>query len=163
ARGTAMGDFRLLPAGDTALVVEFGERIDRQLSARVLALARRLDALALAGVVETVPTFRSLMVHYEPLTIPAAVLTARIRALLADLTVTEAPGRSWRLPVCYDTPFALDLDVVAERTQLQRQDVIDLHSGSIYHVYMLGFLPGQAYMGDLPPELELPRRPTPRL
>src|SRR5437773_12112353 len=101
-----MADFRLLPAADTALVVEFGERIDRQLSARVLALARRLDALALDGVVETVPTFRSLMIYYEPLAVSAAMLYARIRAILADLTVTETPGRKWRLPACYDTQFA---------------------------------------------------------
>src|SRR5262249_41642740 len=90
-------------------------------------------------------------------------LNARISALLADLTVTESPGRSWRLPVCYDPRFAPDLDAVAERAHSSKQDVVERHCGSIYHVYMLGFLPGQAYMGDLPRELELPRRPTPRL
>ena len=87
-----MPDYKILPAGDTAVVVEFGDHIDRRLSARVLALARRLDESGLAGLVETVPTFRSLMVHYEPLVLPAAALTARIGELVQGLQVSEDAG-----------------------------------------------------------------------
>jgi KipI family sensor histidine kinase inhibitor len=158
-----MPDYRLLPAGDTALVVEFGDRIDRRLSARVLALARRLNELALDGVIETVPTFRSLLVHYDPLVLPAATLTGRIGALLQDLRTNEDVGRIWRLPACYDARLAPDLDDVAARTGLSPAQVIERHSAATYHVYMLGFLPGQAYMGDVPGELALPRRESPRL
>src|SRR5207247_1540669 len=86
---TSMLDYRLLPAGDTALIVEFGDCIDRRISARVLALARGLDRAALAGVVETVPTFRSLMVHYDPLVLPTAVLAARIDDLIQSLPASE--------------------------------------------------------------------------
>ena len=158
-----MSEYRLLPAGDTAIVVEFGDRIDRQLSARVLALARRLEGLELNGVIESVPTFRSLMVHYDPLALPATILSERIRMLIDGLQVTENAGRHWRLPACYDRQLAPDLDDVSARAGLSRDDVVELHSGVTYHVYMLGFLPGQAYMGDVPRELALPRRATPRL
>jgi inhibitor of KinA len=157
-----MPRFKVLQAGDTALVVEFGEYIDRQISTRVLALARRLNEVLLDGVIETVPTFRSLMVHYDPLVLPAASLTARIAELMEGLQITEQASRLWCLPACYDARFAPDLCDVAARTGLSQAQVIERHSAVTYHAYMLGFLPGQAYMGDLPVELELRRRDTPR-
>jgi inhibitor of KinA len=157
-----MGEYRVLTAGDTALVIEFGDRVDRGLSRRVLALARRLDAVRPRGVIETVPTFRSLMVHYDPLVIAASDLIAQIDELVADLRMAEYDVRQWRLPVCYDAAFAPDLDAVAARAGLTPADVIERHAAVTYHVYMLGFLPGLAYMGDLPGELALPRRDTPR-
>jgi inhibitor of KinA len=155
-------DYKVLPAGDTALVVEFGDTIDRRLSGLVLALARRLNEVRLDGVVETVPTFRSLMVHYDPLVLPAASLIAHIGELMQNLQVTEDAGRLWRLPTCYDARVAPDLDEVAARTGLTPAQVIERHSAVTYHVYMLGFLPGLAYLGDLPDELALPRREIPR-
>ena len=147
-----MPDYRVLNAGDTAIVVEFGESIDRRLSTWVLALARRLDEARLDGIVETVPTFRSLLVHYDPLILSTASLAARIAELMQGLQVTEQGGRLWRLPACYDPCVGLDLDDVAARTGLSPAQVIERHSAVTYHVYMLGFLPGQAYMGDVPPE-----------
>jgi KipI family sensor histidine kinase inhibitor len=159
---TAMAGYRLLPAGDTALVVEFGDRIDRELSGLVLALARRLDDARLDGLVECVPTFRSLMVHYEPLVLAYAVLAAHIATLMQGLQATGMRGRQWRLPVCYDPALAPDLAEVAERTGLSPAQVIERHSSVVYRVYMLGFLPGQPYLGDLPAELTLPRRQSPR-
>ncbi len=157
-----MLEYRVLPAGDTALVVEFGDRIDRVLSTAVLSLAHALDAQGIAGVVETVPTFRSLMVHYEPLLLSAATLTARIDELMRTLDTREAVGRVWHLPVCYDRRFAIDLDDVARRTALTTRQVVERHSGPLYHVYMLGFLPGQAYMGEVAAELALDRLESPR-
>jgi inhibitor of KinA len=158
-----MPNYRVLNAGDTALVVEFGESIDRQLSTWVLALARRLNEARLEGIVETVPTFRSLLVHYDPLILPTAALAAHIADLMQGLNVTEEAGRVWRLPACYDARLGLDLDDLAARTGLTAVQVIERHSAVTYHVYMLGFLPGQAYMGDVPAELTLARRETPRL
>jgi len=156
-------EYRLLPAGDTALTVEFGDRIDRQLSSLVLALARCLTEAKIAGVVECVPTFRSLTVYYDPLLLPCSALSARIAKLVQGLRATEAAGRHWRLPVCYDESVAPDLGDVAARTNLTPAQVIERHSAPIYHVYMLGFLPGQPYMGDVANELALPRRPSPRM
>jgi inhibitor of KinA len=157
-----MFEYKVLTAGDTALVIEFGDRVDRRLSSFVLALARRLGEIRLDGVVETVPTFRSLMVHYDPLVVPAASLIARIVELMGGLRITELAGREWRLPVCYDPALAPDLDDAAAHTGLTLAQVIERHASVTYHVYMLGFLPGFAYMGDLPAELVLARRETPR-
>ena len=162
-----MPEYKILPAGDTALIVEFGEGIDRRLSRLVLALDQRLNEAKIQGkidgVVETVPTFRSLMVYYDPLVLPSASLTSCIDELVKGLRLTEQAGRVWRLPVCYDERLAPDLAEVATRTNLSPAQVIERHSAVTYHVYMLGFLPGQAYMGDVPAELNLPRRETPRL
>jgi KipI family sensor histidine kinase inhibitor len=154
---------RFLASGDTALVVEFGEAIDRAVSALVLALARRLEAAAVTGVVEVVPTFRSLMVHYEPLVLPHGDLQRRLAAMLEGLAPEERPGRQWRIPACYDGDCGPDLPEVAERTGLTVAQVVERHSATPFHVYMMGFLPGFPYLGDLPPELELPRRESPRI
>lgn len=157
-----MPEYKVLPAGDTALVVELGDGIDRRVNAWVLALARRLGETRIDGIVETVPTFRSLLVHFDPMVLPAAALAARIDEMMQGLQTTEQAGRKWHLPVCYDRRLAPDLDEVAARTGLSPAQVIERHSGVAYHVYMLGFLPGQAYMGDVPPELAMPRRDVPR-
>ena len=153
---------RILACGDTALAVDFGETIDRGLSALVLALAARIERAAIPGVVEVVATFRSLMVHYDPLVIPHEKLKARLAPLLAGLEAAKDAGQLWRIPVCYDADMAPDLAEVAERTGLTRPQVVERHSAVTYHVYMLGFLPGFPYMGDLPKELALPRRENPR-
>jgi KipI family sensor histidine kinase inhibitor len=145
-----------------AVTVEFGDRIDRALNDRVLALASRLDAARIDGVIETVPTFRSLTIHYDPLAIPFAALSARVAKLMQGLRSAETAARRWKLPVCYDESLAPDLSDVAARTGLSPVQVIERHSAVTYHVYMLGFLPGQAYMGDLAAELALPRRQSPR-
>jgi inhibitor of KinA len=157
-----MVDYRILTAGDTAIVVEFGDNIDRGLNAIVLALARRLDGCGIAGLNETVPTFRSLTVFYEPLVLSRTTLEGHIAGIMHDLRITQGGGRRWRLPVCYDHEMAPDLMDVASRTGLTTAQVVERHSGVIYRVYMLGFLPGLAYMGDVPPELVLPRLGTPR-
>jgi inhibitor of KinA len=156
-------DVRLLAAGDTALSVEFGDGVDRGISALVLALARRIAEAKIGGIVECVPTFRSLMIYYDPLLLPYAALTARIVKLTQDLRPGETAGRSWRLPVCYDESVAPDLADVAARTGLTPAQVIERHSTVGYHVYMLGFLPGQPYLGDVAAELALPRRQSPRM
>jgi inhibitor of KinA len=154
---------RFLSAGDTALVVEFGDRVDRTLSGLVLALAHRLQEAAVPGVVETVPTFRSLMVHYDPWQLTHAELKARLAPLVDGLQAAESAGRHWRIPACYDESLGLDLADVAERTGLSVADVTARHSGALHHIYMMGFLPGLPYLGGLPPEFELPRRENPRI
>jgi len=157
-----MHDYKTLPAGDTALVIEFGDRIDVHISAKVLSLAQRLNNLRLDGIIETVPTIRSLIIHYEPLTVSQAAVQAQILQLMEELDSAEQSGRKWQLPVCYDPQIAPDLHDVAARTGLSEAQVVERHSAATYHVYMLGFLPGLAYLGDVPAELGLPRRESPR-
>ena len=154
---------RFLSAGDRALVVEFGDRVDRALSDDVLRLDASLRSTGLAGVVETVPTFRSLMVHYDPLVTSRAELEQAIAVLLDRRSGLCRDATLWRVPVCYEGEFAPDLAEVARLTELTPREVVGLHSAVRYHVYMLGFLPGFPYLGDLPPQLALPRRADPRV
>lgn len=154
---------RLLPSGDTTLVVEFGDTVDRALNAHVLALAERIAEAGIDGVVEQVPTFRSLMVHYDPTKLLYGELVERVAPLLKDLKATVRAGRQWALPVCYEGDLAPDLTTAAESLKLAPDEVVRIHAGTVYHVYSVGFLPGFPYMGDLPERLALPRRESPRL
>jgi inhibitor of KinA len=153
----------ILPVGDTALAIEFGDTVDRALSRRVLRLDRLIRSSPPAGIVETVPTFRSLLVHYDPLATNLADLETAIAPMIAADAGPEQPARLWHIPVCYEKSFAPDLAEVAAATRLPAGEVVRLHSGVQYHVYMLGFLPGFPYMGDLPAKLALPRRVDPRV
>lgn len=159
---------RILDLGDAALTVEFGDAIDPALQARVnaldVAIERARAAGQLGGVIETVPTFRSLTVVYDPLLTRRATLEAALSELID--AADHAPvgdGRHWRLPACYGGAFGPDLADVAAATNLTPEAVIDAHSATEYVVYMLGFLPGFPFMGDVPAALQLPRRSEPRL
>lgn len=153
---------RLLDAGECALVVEFGAARDPASAARVLALDRALSAARLPGVVECVPTYRSLLVQYDPLVLPRADLVSAIAPLLDAGAPLPAPGRRWRLPACYDPALAEDLAAVAAATGLAEAQVTALHAGAVYRVAMFGFAPGWAYLDGLDPRLSVPRRRTPR-
>ena len=154
---------RFLPAGDTALVVEFGDRVDRELSDRVLDLCARVRAASIPGVIATVPTYRSLMVHYDPLTTESASLVAAIEALVDQPGAGRLQAKLWRIPACYAPRHAPDLDEVAQRTGLSADEIVRLHAEICFHVYMVGFAPGFPYLGDLPEALALPRRKDPRV
>jgi len=156
-------DLRFLSAGDRGLVVEFGDRIDPALSREVLRLNAILRAECPAGVVETVPTFRSLMVYFDPLVTGRAALEHAIADLACRRSATAMTATLWHIPACYDGAFAPDLAELARLVGLTPEEVAALHSGTRYHVYMIGFLPGFPYLGDLPPQLALPRRADPRL
>ena len=152
-----------LSAGDRALVVEFGDRVNRTLSERVLRLDAMIRSNPPVGTVETVPSFRSLAIYYDPLLTSQGELRRAIAPLLDLGDDPRAGARLWHVPVCYEGEFGPDLAEVARLTGSTPHDVVALHSGTRFHVYMLGFLPGFPYMGDLPPQLALPRRADPRL
>jgi KipI family sensor histidine kinase inhibitor len=154
---------RFLVAGDTAVVVEFGERVDRELSERVLRLSARVRVSSIAGVIETVPTYRSLMVLHDPLTIDSTNLIATLQTLVQERAAEKTDRKLWRIPACYEPSYAPDLSDVAARTGLTEREIVDLHTSAVFHVYMLGFVPGFPYMGDLPKSLVLPRRTDPRV
>jgi KipI family sensor histidine kinase inhibitor len=159
---------RLLDAGDAAFTVEFGDTIDPALLAAVQALdagiAREQAAGGLPGLIETMPTFRSLTVFFDPLCTGRAALIEALQPLLA--AAEHAPpvdGRHWRLPVCYDGEAGPDLVATATAAGTTVDEVVALHSGTEFRVYMLGFMPGFPFMGDLPERLRLPRRTEPRV
>lgn len=154
---------RFLSAGDTAVVAEFGDRIDRALNRRVLRLNAAVRAAQIRGVTETLPTFRSLLVHYDPLATKNGDVISAIERLLAHDDSAPENGTLWRIPACYEGSYAPDLEEVAQRAGLASDEVVRLHSGTQYQVYMIGFSPGFPYMGDVPEPLALPRRTDPRV
>lgn len=154
---------RLLDAGDGGLVVEFGSTVDERLNRLVTELDARLRAAAMPGVIETVPSYRSLLVLFEPVTAGRAALAAKLQALAADLRLSrEARTRRWTVPVGYGGALGMDLDHVAALHDLSADEVVRHHAAADYRVYMIGFAPGFAYLGGLPTILHTPRRTAPR-
>jgi inhibitor of KinA len=153
---------RFLDAGETALVVEFGEAVEPAINAQVLALDAAMRADPPPGVREFVPTYRSLMIHYDPLRIDRAELIRIARQAMAAAPVSASDGTTWILPCCYEAPVAEDLDEAAWLLKLNRDELIALHAGATLRVYMYGFTPGQLYLGGLPKALAISRRPEPR-
>lgn len=149
---------RMLPLGDSAMTFQFGTAITRETNARVMAAKKAVEAACLAGVVETVPTFCSLTVHFDPAVTRFDDMAETVGALEIGEAV-ETSGREWKIPVVYDGP---DLAQTAQLAGLTVEAIINLHAQTVYHVYMLGFLPGFAYLGDLPAPLRLPRLEVPR-
>jgi KipI family sensor histidine kinase inhibitor len=159
---------RYLSCGDTAFTVEFGNEILPEINSRVMALHAAIGharaAGALAGLVETVPTMRSLMVTYDPVVTSRAMLEPVLSGMIAHGLATEDAGREVTIPCCYDDPeFAPDLAEVAQRTGKSPEQVIAGHLASAFKVYVLGFMPGLAYIAGLDPSLVLPRRADPRV
>ncbi|MBS0517147.1 MAG: 5-oxoprolinase subunit PxpB [Proteobacteria bacterium] len=159
---------RYLSCGDTAFTVEFGNEISPRINGQVMALHAAIgEAKAsgrLAGVVETVPTMRSLMVTYDPMATSRAALQPEIDALMARGLPVGGKTRRVRVPCCYDgEEFAPDLAEVAERTGKTPEQVIEAHLKSAFTVYVLGFMPGLAYIAGLDAGLYLPRRSQPRV
>lgn len=159
---------RLLALGDAAWTVEFGRAIDPVAHARVMRLADRVrtglgtDA-ALAGVLDVVPTFRSLTVLFDPLRTEADALGAHLLRLSATPDdAGTAPVCHWRLPVCFEPALAPDLAPVCAATGLSAEVVVQRLTGALFRVGMIGFMPGFPYLTGLPPELAMPRLATPR-
>jgi KipI family sensor histidine kinase inhibitor len=155
---------RVLAVGDAAACVELGDAIDPALSARVLALGRALAAEPLPGQIETVPTYRSLLVFFEPGRADWPVLRDHLlgRAATAGAQPGE-PGALHTVPTRYGGEDGPDLASVAQRLGIGEDDLVRLHGASEYTALMLGFMPGFAYLGNLDQRLETPRLSTPRV
>lgn len=148
---------RLHPLGDAALLAELGTRLDTALNTRAIALASALKRRR--DVREAVAGYATVTVQYDPDQITFDALGAAIRRLATRRPPLEEPGRLHRIPVVYDGP---DLESVAARLGLSVADIAALHSRPIYRVFLVGFVPGWAYLGPLPEELALPRLEVPR-
>jgi len=168
----ATKDWRIEPVSDRCLMVVFGQKVDPAINARVHALADHLIDQPVAGVIDVVPAFTTVAVHYRPEQIagvgaassPHDALERTIAAILArGVTATRTEARTVDIPVCYDEEFGPDLLEVAQACGLSREEVIRRHGTSDHVVYMLGFAPGFPYMGGLDASLAMPRRSTPRV
>jgi KipI family sensor histidine kinase inhibitor len=154
---------RLLPSGDSAITVEFSRNIDDAANQRVLALDRTLSREPVPGVIETVPTYRSLLVHYDPVQVDFDTLGQKL-ASLAQLPVPPVTKtRRWRIPVVYGGEHGIDLEDVAITLKTTADDIVARHVAGDYRVAMIGFTPGWSYLSGLEQSLHLPRRQNPRL
>jgi len=156
---------RYLPFGDNALVVEFGDVISLEVNSKVIGLNEAILEAEIQGVEELVPTYRSLLVRYNPLKTTYEQLVFRIRDVektLKELT-TKVESRKITIPVVYGGEYGPDLAYVAQYHGLAEEQVVKLHSEREYKVYMIGFVAGFPYLGEVPDEIATPRVETPRL
>jgi KipI family sensor histidine kinase inhibitor len=157
-----LGKPRFLPAGESALVVEFGATIDLEVHDCVVAFDEAIRQADIEGITETVPTYRSLMIHFDPRRLTLEALIDAVAKLPCAAAPARSPRRRWHIPACYDAPHGEDLAEAAALLGLPQERVVSLHLGAIYRVYLYGFAPGWMFLGGLAPELALPRRAVPR-
>lgn len=148
--------------GDAALLFEFGTAIDAGVNARVLAAWRAMLALQLPGVLDVVPAYASLAVHFDPARVEPETLASRLRGACRSATEPEEPRPVVSVPVCYEAAFAPDMDEIRAHTGFGVEEIVARHTAAVYRVFFLGFTPGFPYLGGLDPRLAIPRRDTPR-
>jgi 5-oxoprolinase (ATP-hydrolysing) subunit B len=146
---------RLLPSGDRAITVEFSRNIDDAANRRVLALDRAMASAPVEGVTETVPTYRSLLVHYDPVRTSFEALGETILALARLPVPATAKTRRWRIPVVYGGEHGVDLEDVAKTLNTTPDDIMARHVAGDYRVAMIGFTPGWSYLSGLSASLQI--------
>lgn len=153
----------LRPMGDRALLVQFGRRIDPEVSRRVRALLHGLSQIRPAGIVDLLPGYLNLAIVYDPLVVSFSGLKTCLNKLLAELSHVEIPEpKTIRIPVVYGGEYGPDIEFVAEYNGISPAEVIESHAEVAYEVYMIGFTPGFPYMGEIAATIAAPRRSSPR-
>lgn len=154
--------FRLL--GDKGLLIEFGDEISREINNKVRMMNLMIKQFSIEGIIETIPTYRSLLIVYNPLILPLERLKRKIRELEEGVQDIKLPEpKLIKIPVLYGGSYGPDLEFVANYHHISQEEVVHLHCSTTYFVYMIGFMPGFPYMGELPNELVTPRLKTPRI
>jgi KipI family sensor histidine kinase inhibitor len=149
--------------GDRGLLVEFSAEIDLETNQKIHAFCRLLEDDLPEGIVEIIPSYRSLVLVYEPLVVDMPKLQEKLVILYGDVeSAIDLNAEIVEIPVCYGGEFGEDLEYVATHNGLSVDQVISIHSGTLYPVYMIGFTPGFPYLGDLSEKLHTPRLATPR-
>jgi inhibitor of KinA len=166
-----LSDFHITPLSDRSVLVSFGNLIDRSINEKVLFLHRELLRSGFEGFIESVPAYASLAIFYDLQKIKRHtgshafdfVRKYLLQLLLQEIPVHDPVQRIMNIPVCYDTCFGIDIKQVADNHQLSIDEVITLHTSIIYRVYMIGFMPGFAYMGTVDERINTPRKARPNL
>ena len=159
-----MSGGRLVEMGDSCLSLVFEEQIDPAVNARCVAIAGSLEQCARQGIRDIVPTYNAVTVHFDPIQFDREDLATELGVLAAmDLPDAAHDSAPVAIPVKYGGEFGHDLAAVAEFGGCSEEEVVRVHAGTVYQVYMLGFLPGFAYMGSVNARIAMPRVETPRL
>ena len=159
-----MNNVRFLLTGDTSLTVEFGNEINESINHDIRAYKIALEKAGIPGIVETVPTYRSLMVHYDPSVIRYGAFREKLEQLLGEMAAIEIPPSPvLEIPVLYGGEMGPDLPFVAEHAGMSEEEVVRIHSSAGYLIYMLGFTPGFTYLGGMSDKIAAPRLKQPRV
>lgn len=159
-----MSDIRFLPSGDCAVTIEYGKSISEKINDRVMAMYRTLSEKPIYGIKDMIPAYCSLTVIFDKRKTDYLTLTEELKKTAGqDKTINAASGVLHKIPVCYGLHFGRDMENVQKHTGLSRAEIISLHSGTDYRIYMMGFLPGFVYLGGMNERLVTPRLKTPRL
>jgi len=154
---------KIVPLGDSSLLVQFGNEIDIRINQRVHALARFVDVSSMQGIIETVPAYATLLIQYDPFLISFTQVREFLREKIFQVEETASrKPRQVEVPVRYGGEYGIDLESVARHLHLQIEDVICIHTHRTYTVFMMGFTPGFPYMGKLDDAIIMPRLETPR-
>ncbi len=155
---------RILPTGDRALTVEFGNEIDEHINARLMGLINHLSDERIKGIEEFVPSFRAVLIHYNPAILTYSAMEKILKkALEVPIRENSHRKRIVKIPVCYDKQYGPDIEDVAKHAGISVEEVIKIHTATPYLVYMLGFQPGFPYLGGLDERIHTPRLETPRI
>lgn len=159
-----MHEISILTAGDSSLLIQFGNEISPEINQRIKATVQLMREQHIEGVLDVIPAFCSLLINYDPRVISYSEITKRMKKLLkAETKVGEEKKKVFEIPVCYGGKYGPDLAYIAEHAGMTEEEVIALHSSKDYLIYMLGFLPGFCYLGGLDERLHTPRLATPRI
>lgn len=163
--------YTIFPLGDSALIIDFGNVIDAEINNYVLTLFEHFKREAITGVVDIVPTYSSLSFHYHVMTVRQSatneltafeIISKQIKsALIQEVPQIKRQKRKIKIPVCYSGAFAPDIELVAAEKNIAIEKIIQLHTERAYKVYMIGFLPGFPYMGEINEVITMPRKTQP--
>lgn len=160
-------NWSITPLGDSAILISFGHSINEYTNTKVLAAFAKIREQAINGILDVIPAYCSLTICYDPLLVtnclPFKFYSDKLTPVLRSLEDRVTPkGRSIQVPVCYSTGYGLDLEKIAEIKKMDMEEIVQIHCSKSYRVYMLGFLPGFAYMGEVNEHLAMPRLAQPR-
>lgn len=159
-----MQNVKLIPEGDSALLIQFEQEISPEVNRRIAAVVKLIRVQQISGIVDMIPTYASLLINYNPLVIRYSELHRRVESIVKMDTKTETVRkRVYEIPVLYGGEYGPDLRNIAEHAGLSEEEVVQIHSSQDYLIYMLGFLPGFTYLGGLDARIHTPRLANPRV